>query len=216
MRIALLLALVVLLLTAALAQAGKRDRLLVITLTGHATATINRHQASFEETGRYRAVWLIRESDLKVGRLVPSSFSSVTGTTTATFASERGASCTGALAAAKEPLELRVTAAGGGATAFLISPSPFATATSETCPAGLSAGKWQLPRPMPGASRRQVARYAAREQAWYVNNNPGFGFTGTSYTPVAKGGNSEGFGLGFGSGGSFTWVAHAIVRPSPG
>jgi hypothetical protein len=220
MRLTVLVVLVGSLLAAAETQAGTRDRLLVITMTGHATATITRQQVRYEEAGSYRAVWRVRESQLRIGAHLPSSSSIVTGTTSATFPSALGGSCKGALEAVSKPLELVVTdsivsAPAKGVTSFRVSPSPFATATSAACPAGLTAAKWRLAPPLPGASRRDVARYAARKQAWLLYNDPGFGFKGTGYRPMPKGGNSEGFGLGFGPGGSFSWVVVATVKPVP-
>jgi hypothetical protein len=99
-----------------------------------------------------------------------------------------------------------------GDTEFRASPSPFATAKSPTCSLGLRASRWRLPPVSLSASAQQKRRYIAREHAWWLYNNPGFGFSGKTFAPGSKGGNGEGFGLGFGSAGSFYWIAVMTVK----
>jgi hypothetical protein len=191
------------------ATAGDDDRMLVITLDGRASAEIARHGgsgvATYREAGTYTVVWRVPRSQLAPGRSFASSSVVVTGTTSAVLA---GSSCRGSLTAGGAPVVLTMT----GDEAFRTSPNPFATAASSACPEGLTAGRWRLRAPGPGASRQEQLRDAAHEKAWRVYDDPGFGFTGPSFTPGPKGGNSEGFGLGLGPGGSFTWVAVLTVR----
>jgi hypothetical protein len=189
----------------------------MITLRGHATGTITRHEAggpvTLHESGSFTVVWRVPESELGVGRHFMSSSVVVNGTTSALFEKSSARSCRGLLAARSAPFELTVAAHSGGNTAFLASPNPFATATSAACPLGLSASRWRLALPPPGSSQQQKRRYSARKTAWWFYNHPGFGFTGEDFSPAPQGGNGEGFGLGFGPAGSFRWTAFLTVRP---
>jgi hypothetical protein len=200
------------------------DRVLVIAMTGHASALLLRHTpggpAQYRERGVFRVVWRVPESELANGRRFASDSAVVTGTASASFANSPHRSCEGLLAASTKPFELLVVgsplaARSHGDSRFVASPSPFATAISKACPLGLAAARWRLPVPPVNATRQQKLRYAAREKAWRIYNNPGFGLAGKNFIPSARGGSSEGFGLGFGSAGSFSWVAFLKVRTTP-
>jgi hypothetical protein len=128
----------------------------------------------------------------------------VSGTTSAVYDNSKARSCQGNLIARHEPFQLKVVSAGTSSIGVIASPSPVATAAS-TCAQGLLAGRWKLtvsPTKPPYRSSSE-----ARQQMWWLYNHPGGGFHGKNFTPLPKGGDSEGWQWGWGGAGSFKWLA---------
>jgi hypothetical protein len=191
---------------------------------GYVRATRTLHSrggpASYRETGRFRVVWRIPTASLTVGRTFRSTSATVAGTASATFAESPARSCRGRLTVRRAPFVLRVVHTGYDPLAASVassdlglsaSPSPIATAGSPTCARGLLAGRWRLTPPQargPVPSRTSSLRL----QSWWVYNHPGAGFYGNSFTPLPKGGNSDGWVQGWGPAGSFAWLAVFTVR----
>jgi len=185
--------------------------MVVVTLRGHVVATRTLHRAGgavhYREAGSFRVVWRIPPSGLQSGRTYPSSSATVLGTTRATYDGAPGRSCAGTLSVQRKRFLLRVRSGYDPLFASLtsstvdvgMSPNPIATATSATCSRGLLAGRWRL-----------VSNKRRRE--WWVYNHPGGGFYGNGFTPLPKGGNSEGWRASWGSGGSFTWLGVFSIR----
>ena len=157
------------------------DRVLLITLQGNATAA-QRGPVDYREAGSWMVRWLVPRSQLTAGRRFLSTAAVVIGTTSAHGGST---SCHGTLAARRAPFVLLVLDNSGGRIDFRASPSPFATAVSSTCPQGISASTWPL-------------HTAAQRQDWWIFNNPGFGFSMPTFTPLPKGGDTEGWQLAHG------------------
>jgi hypothetical protein len=193
-------------------------RLVVITMRGYVAAARTLHSAGgpvrYREAGSYRVVWRVPASALRLGRTVPSTSAIVTGTTSAVFGSSPARSCRGTLTASRTPFILRVVSIGHnpvsiGLTAW---PNPIATATSPTCSRGLFASYWRL---TPSRDARRPPYRAITDQRrkdWYLYNHPGFGFHGKNFTPLPKGGDSEGFSLGWGAAGSLSWLTYLSLR----
>jgi hypothetical protein len=183
----------------------------VVTLRGHIVATRTLHLAGgavhYREAGRFQVVWRVPASGLRSGRTYLSSSAVVIGTTSATYDGAPKRSCVGRLTVQPRRFLLRVRSGydplfaslTSSTTGVGTSPNPIATATSPTCSEGLLAGRWRL------VSNK-------RRQDWWVYNHPGGGFYGSSFTPLPKGGAGDGWSLGWGSAGSFTWLGVFSIR----
>jgi hypothetical protein len=190
-------------------------RFVVITMRGHVLATRTLHPAGgsvhYREAGRFRVVWRMPASALRLGRSFRSASATVTGTTSAIFDNSPAKSCRGALTVGRKPFELRVVHTGydplvsfaASTIGVSASPSPIATAVSPTCARGLLASHWGLSVPQDQRSPPSEER----RRAWWIYNHPGGGFYGKNFTPVPKGGDSEGWVQGWGPAGSFAWLA---------
>jgi hypothetical protein len=198
--------------------------IVVVTMRGYVRATRTLHSrggpASYREAGRFRVVWRVPIASLRRGRTFRSTSAIVTGTTSALFADSPARSCSGTLTPRRAPFLLRVVHTGPDPLVASVtssdiglsaSPSPIATAVSPTCARGLFAGRWRL-TPPPAESSPPSRPSSRRLQNWWVYNHPGAGFYGKSFTPLPKGGNSDGWIQGWGPAGSFAWVAVFTVR----
>jgi hypothetical protein len=158
--------------------AAAPDRLLMVTLHGDATAK-RTWPVETREAGSWTVRWLVRESQLTVGRQFFSTSAIVTGTASAHASS---VSCRGTLAARLLRFTLIVQHKTSTEVGFITAPSPFATAVSSACQQGVSASTWPL-------------RTSLQRRDWWLFNHPGFGFVLPRYTPGPRGGNSEGWML---------------------
>jgi hypothetical protein len=172
--------------------AAAPDRVLLITLRGDATAARS-GPVDYWEAGSWLVRWLVPRLQLTVGRRFLSTSAVVIGTTRA-----RGGpvSCHGTLAARRAPFALLVDHDNWGRIGFSASPSPFATAVSATCPQGVSASTWPL-------------RPAAQRHDLWIFNHPGFDFSLPGFTPLPKGGDSDGWMLAHG----VHWLTRLTVTP---
>jgi hypothetical protein len=200
------------------AAAGARG-LVVVMLRGYVEATRTLHSSGgpvhYRESGRFRVVWRLPAAAFDSERAFASTSAIVTGTTSATYDNARARSCHGTLAVRPQPFLLRIHTGHDALFAWLTptttgvatSPNPIASATSAACTPGLLAGRWRLS--VPGDQVRPPFRgmTRARRQAWWVYNHPGGGFYGTNFTPLPKGGAGEGWTQGWGTAGSFKWLA---------
>ena len=180
-------------------------------MRGHVRASRTLHEvggpAHYRVNATFRVVWRVPSSALQKGRTFRSASAVVIGTTSAIFDNSPARSCRGAIKVKRAPFVLRVAHSGydpfaASITAsdigLIASPSPIATATSPTCARGLFAAHW----------RHAPGRYAlVRRREWWVYNHPGFGFYGKDFTPLPKGGDSDGWIAGWGPAGSFAWLA---------
>jgi hypothetical protein len=91
-------------------------RFVVITMRGHVLATRTLHPAGgsvhYSEAGRFRVVWQVPASALRLGRSFRSTSATVTGTTSAIFDNSPARSCRGTLTVRRKPFELRVVHTG--------------------------------------------------------------------------------------------------------
>jgi len=191
----------------------------LVTMRGFVVAARTLHSAAgpvhYREAGRFNVDWRIPGSELaKRGGTYRSSSASVTGTTSASFDSAPAKSCRGTLTVRRRPFLLRVVHGsydaylGSAPVGFDASPNPVATAGSATCAAGMLAGHWRLTPPR----SKRVPRSSVVSRKRWVYNHPGGAFYGARFTPVPKGGDSEGWIAGWGPAGSFRWLAVFSVR----
>ena len=206
-------------------EIAKGGSLVVVTMRGYVDASRTLHAAGalvrYREAARFRVVWRVPLSSLQRGRSFRSTFALVTGTTSATFGSDPARSCRGTLTVRRTPFALSVVHTGYDplASSFAssdiglrASPNPIATATSTSCARGLLAGRWKLASSRGKHGARPGIVAAKRRQQWWIYNHPAGGFYGSPFTPLPKGGDSEGWIQGWGPAGSFTWLAHFSIR----
>src|SRR5262249_41067925 len=169
---------------------------------------------TYRESGRFRVVWRVPVSALTTGRRFLSSTATVVGTTSVSYDNSAQRGCRGILVPRHEPFVLRVISSSASSVGLIASPSPIATATSLGCAQGLRAARWRLTVSSTHPPYRSSSQ--TRRTMWWVYNHPGFGFHGTDFTPIPKGGVSGGGGGGGGPAGAFNWLAVVSIRHTTG
>jgi hypothetical protein len=198
----------------------------LVTMRGYVIAARTLNSAGgpvhYRIAGRFSVAWRVPAPDLtQRGRTLRSTSASVTGTTSAVFDNAPARSCRGTLTVRRRPFLLRIEHGAYDAylaaapIGFEASPSPIATATSASCARGMFAGRWRLTVPQSKRASAYLILDRRRVQDWWVYNHPGGAFYGPSFTPVPKGGASEGWIAGWGPAGSFRWLAVFRVHRVP-
>jgi hypothetical protein len=196
--------------------------IVVVTIRGYVRVVRTLRSSSgpigYREAGRFRIVWRLPASGLKRGHTFRSTAAVITGTTAAIDVGAPARSCHGRLSAGRKPVLLRIVSPrrnGTNNVGMIASPNPIETATSASCARGLRATRWT--GSPTGAWIDVTPPRRDPTTDWSSFNHVGVGFY-PNFTPLPKGGNSEGWIHGDIPGGYLTWLAvaqmHKVTHPA--